>query len=539
MQQGLLSAYNPSDASMPPAQQGYRGLLSRLEERDKVGAGINPYQAMAFGAGFAPSAGISDVLGYAPNPNVIGGTLPSFTENMDQGNYIDAGLQTLGASGDVMLASAPFAPILFAPAVGAKLISQIGKGIRSASKVAPKTGLLGKTNQVAPETGLLGKVDNVQAKTGIAEIVPPTDKADGIMAFHGSPYEFNQFSLSKINTGEKAQAFGNGLYFSSKEDIAKFYRDSVRGFRDLQGNVDYDYKGKQFNLNPTNAKTQEELGVARIIEFSRKQSIYPDKAKEKMIKVIERDIKDNQAFVDISEGKEKAIFDSVVKSYQRDLDAVKSIDVSKMNKSKGHMYQVKLNTVNDDLIDYDKTLGEQNPKIQTIINKLKSEMIVDDAIILGFDPFEYGGNEKRAIEEAKKVLFGKDETVERFMNNWSALRGEQGTAEKLMTKYGAKGIQYLDNASRDKRFNIKLSTKKGAYDHEPIQSGDRESIEQLAKDYRKKGFKVKIEEGGDKNFVIFDDKIIDIMKKYGIVGAVGVTAMQGRGNQSPEADSSL
>ena len=157
MQQGLLSAYNPSDASMPPAQQGYRGLLSRLEERDKVGAGINPYQAMAFGAGFAPSAGISDVLGYAPNPNVIGGTLPSFTENMDQGNYIDAGLQTLGASGDVMLASAPFAPILFAPAVGAKLISQIGKGIRSASKVGPKTGLLGDVNK---SSNVFGSVES-------------------------------------------------------------------------------------------------------------------------------------------------------------------------------------------------------------------------------------------------------------------------------------------------------------------------------------------------------------------------------------------
>ena len=37
MQQGLLSGFNPSDALMPPAQQGYRGLLSRLEERDKVG----------------------------------------------------------------------------------------------------------------------------------------------------------------------------------------------------------------------------------------------------------------------------------------------------------------------------------------------------------------------------------------------------------------------------------------------------------------------------------------------------------------------
>ena len=157
MQQGLLSGYNPSDALMPPAQQGYRGLLSRLEQRDKGGAGISPYQVSAFGSAFLPSAGISDVLGFAPDPNKVGGTLPSFTQNMDQGNYIDAGLQTLGASGDVMLASAPFAPFLLAPAVGAKLISQFGKGVRGASKVAPETGLLGDVNK---SSNVFGSVES-------------------------------------------------------------------------------------------------------------------------------------------------------------------------------------------------------------------------------------------------------------------------------------------------------------------------------------------------------------------------------------------
>ena len=33
---------------------------------------------------------------------------PSFSENIESGNYLDAGLQTLGASGDVMLAASPF-----------------------------------------------------------------------------------------------------------------------------------------------------------------------------------------------------------------------------------------------------------------------------------------------------------------------------------------------------------------------------------------------------------------------------------------------
>jgi len=402
------------------------------------------------------------------------------------------------------------------------------------------------SKETTSQTGLLGKVDNVQPKSGVSEVVPPTDKADGIIAFHGSPYDFNKFSLSKINTGEGAQAFGNGLYFSSKEDIAKFYRDSVRGYRDLQGKFDYKYKGKDFYTSPAEAKTQEELGVARIIEHARQISKHPEEAKKQLIIGLSREA-DKAKKIDDEELQGLLGF-----SYSKELDAVKSIDTSDLIQSKGSMYQVKLNTINDDLIDYDKPLGQQSENIKNILNKMKSEVNLDDARNFGVDPDDYGSNlfnyisrsssrkdiEQEAIKLTQKMLFGKDEDVVRFLNNWSAIRGEQASGEKLLAKYGAKGIQYLDNASRGKRFDIKLSTNKGAYDHEPIQSGDRNQIEKLAEDYRKKGFKVKIEEGGDKNYVIFDDKIIDIMKKYGIVGAVGVTAMQG-GEQSPEADLSL
>ena len=109
-------------------------VLSRLEERDSQGAGISPYAAMAFGANMLPSAGISDVLGYGPDMNVVGGTMPSFSENIESGNYLDAGLQTLGASGDVMLAASPFFPALMVPAAVVKGISSAGKAIKGASK---------------------------------------------------------------------------------------------------------------------------------------------------------------------------------------------------------------------------------------------------------------------------------------------------------------------------------------------------------------------------------------------------------------------
>lgn len=43
-------------------------------------------------------------------------------------------------------------------------------------------------------------------------------------AYHGSPHTFDKFSLHKIGTGEGNQAFGWGLYFASKKDVAEGYR---------------------------------------------------------------------------------------------------------------------------------------------------------------------------------------------------------------------------------------------------------------------------------------------------------------------------
>ena len=36
----------------------------------------------------------------------------------------------------------------------------------------------------------------------------------GFTAYHGSPHAFDQFDLSKIGTGEGAQAYGHGMYLA-------------------------------------------------------------------------------------------------------------------------------------------------------------------------------------------------------------------------------------------------------------------------------------------------------------------------------------
>ena len=62
------------------------------------------------------------------------------------------------------------------------------------------------------------------AETNVAKLEPPTEKQPGVIAFHGSGADFDEFSLEKIGTGTKATQYGHGLYFSDYEDVATYFR---------------------------------------------------------------------------------------------------------------------------------------------------------------------------------------------------------------------------------------------------------------------------------------------------------------------------
>ena len=53
-------------------------------------------------------------------------------------------------------------------------------------------------------------------------------------AYHGSPHRFDKFDMSKIGTGEGAQAYGRGLYFAESPEVAGSYA-IPRGVPDVEG----------------------------------------------------------------------------------------------------------------------------------------------------------------------------------------------------------------------------------------------------------------------------------------------------------------
>jgi hypothetical protein len=61
---------------------------------------------------------------------------------------------------------------------------------------------------------------------GSAMIAGTGAPGEGFTAYHGSPHSFDQFKSFAIGTGEGAQAYGHGLYFAGKEDVAKSYKNA-------------------------------------------------------------------------------------------------------------------------------------------------------------------------------------------------------------------------------------------------------------------------------------------------------------------------
>jgi len=106
----------------------------------------------------------------------------------------------------------------------------VKKGVKAAPNFIESAGEAAKARMAGGTTlssGVNPDAAIAAAGDAIAKFRAPTEKKPGIIAFHGSGADFDEFKLEKIGTGEGAQAYGYGLYFTDSEDIARFYRDTI------------------------------------------------------------------------------------------------------------------------------------------------------------------------------------------------------------------------------------------------------------------------------------------------------------------------
>jgi hypothetical protein len=402
------------------------------------------YGTAVTGTSFFPGAGIVDAYGGAVD--ITGQPLPSFSENIREGQFTDAGLQALGVAGDIATIAAPLTLGTSA------LLGAMMKAPGAARKIS-------KATDVASDVGSIAKVE------------PPTETQPGIIAFHGSGADFDEFKLDKIGTGEGAQAFGYGLYFTDSEDIAKFYKNQVSFQDQLRGKLGLEYKGEKFvDLGDTAAaesasaeykvlsKLQED--IASYLPANPKLAT-PEESKKRLLKRLDSEIEryskagqegSDVGTIDLGDG--SSLEDLLVDSFQMEKDALLKINADDIKIQTGKTYKVALEPKPEELLDYDLSLKEQPEKFKKILKPLYEKYSVSEAADFG-----------TLLESVKSMRTIPDDA---FM-------------EELSNK-GIKGIKY------------KSGQLSGITDSEAT------------------------------NFVIFDDKLIKILEKYGIVGPVAVSA---------------
>lgn len=337
----------------------------------------------------------------------------------------------------------------------------------------------------------------------------------GIRAYHGSPYDFDRFDMSKIGTGEGAQAYGHGLYFAGNEGVARSYRDAL-GSQGAMDALDYFLR----NNRGINYKPEE---IVKKLEGTRAEALASD---PQAIEAIRKLLPNYMPNLPVSGG---------------DLVHYRYLDDAAQRAIPGKMYEARINADPEHFLDWDKPLSQQSERVKQALGQFGLEtgppqfewrMVknpfraegapeIPDRYTLfvrandkapwaperayfeksksgGWDLYQrgkYAGGlitdslegegAKSFMRQAESMVprtagIGPDTTAAEAYRLLG--RGQEAATSEALLRSGIPGIRYLDQGSRN--------------------TGD-----------------------GTHNLVVFDDKLIDIIRKYGLAGLIAPGAL--------------
>ena len=339
-----------------------------------------------------------------------------------------------------------------------------------------------------------------------------------ITAYHGSPHEFDVFDLSKIGTGEGAQAFGHGLYFTDTEDIAKFYKNLGLRAQNVK------YKGTPIKFLSDNRDYEVEDAIqANVRDRILGGKFNTQEAIDSVVHQIEQTIENSY---DLSQPLDRVDRENYAGLVQ-ELNYAKTLKADDFSYNPGKTYKVQLQATLDEMIDYDLPLIEQ-PKILEKIEKAHTD-----------DP-----SFRRALPSDFFSLVELDKGVDgrRLYQILAKELGSDKLASEKLNQIGIKGVKFLDSNTRNTFGSKLLNVKKDANNKfrakvvlddpnrqtglggsgRTITTSQPFKTEKEAREWADKTSKE-----ASRNYVVFDDKLIDILKVYGLLGGVGLGTLLG------------
>lgn len=286
--------------------------------------------------------------------------------------------------------------------------------------------------------------------------------AGPIKAYHGSPYDFERFDMSKIGTGEGAQAYGHGLYFAENPAVAADYRRVLTN-----------------QMNLSNAKAGLDREALKYINAH--GSVDAAKA------AVE------------AEMKQWAGSPRAIEQLQALRDAIRE-------PNKGRMYEVNIRAEPEQFLDYDKSLMAQPPAIQEVAREIYKPG-------LGLSPNATGEKLYEALQLTHHQP-GRGHLDQAIASNVLRDAGIPGIKYLDQGSRQTAGGELIDvfKGPEGWQSKIRMNRPNGEqYFTTSMPLGSQEAAQQWAQS--------QIGKQGTSNYVLFRDDIIDILRKYGLAGA--------------------
>jgi hypothetical protein len=296
---------------------------------------------------------------------------------------------------------------------------------------------------------------------------------EGIRAYHGSPHDFDKFDLSKIGTGEGAQAYGHGLYFAENPGVAESYRH----------NLGRDYDAMRVDGRVVE-KPSPEFAAARLVH---NYGEAPDV-------IAQRLSGGGDMFKDVR---------GVLESWGDKAPPIVP--------GRGRMYEVNINAKPDQFLDWDKPLAQQ-PDAFKQLAKERGYPAQYDPSLPGATGNPFSGVELPPARGA-----------ELYQGLVSEL-GPRPVVSDALKQAGIPGIRYLDQGSRGQKDWIARHPQGGTWEH-PTEEAARAFIARNP-EYTLETPKI------SSNYVVFNPGIIDILRKYGLAGAASTGALSAAASTS-------
>jgi hypothetical protein len=201
-----------------------------------------------------------------------------------------------------------------------------------------------------------------------------------MVAWHGTPHEFDDFSVDRIGTGEGAQAYGWGLYFAGNKAIAEHYRKTLSGKKN-----DYiDLARQALEANGIPSKMPDDYGNGSNATLR----TYAQNIEHGNISLEDAAKKAGWADLDLRanpEGTKQALTDYLA------------------SLNKGRLYEVDLPEAHE-MLDLDKPLGQQDPAIKDALAALKAHLEKVDELDTYEDNMGADFDEWTGLDLVKRIL---------------------------------------------------------------------------------------------------------------------------------------